>query len=41
MAARPFTHYREKNISSGASDHVTKPVDADDLLRCIHRWLTS
>ncbi|MEV4702976.1 hypothetical protein [Actinoplanes sp. NPDC049316] len=31
---------REKSIDSGAGDYVTKPVDAEDLLTCIERWLT-
>ncbi|RZU75375.1 signal transduction histidine kinase [Micromonospora kangleipakensis] len=41
VTAKAMHGDREKSISSGASDYVTKPVDADDLLHCIHRWLTS
>ena len=31
---------REKSIAAGASDYVTKPVDTDDLLACMERWLS-
>ncbi|MEH0829314.1 MULTISPECIES: response regulator [unclassified Micromonospora] len=41
VTAKAMHGDREKSISSGASDYVTKPVDADDLLHCIHRWLNS
>nr|WP_244167772.1 HAMP domain-containing protein [Micromonospora chaiyaphumensis] len=41
VTAKAMRGDREKSISSGASDYVTKPVDAEDLLTCIHRWLTS
>ncbi|GAB3182479.1 HAMP domain-containing protein [Micromonospora palomenae] len=41
VTAKAMHGDREKSISSGASDYVTKPVDADDLLHCIHRWLSS
>ena len=27
-------------LTSGASDYVTKPVDAEDLLACMEHWLT-
>jgi DNA-binding response OmpR family regulator len=30
---------REKSIASGASDYVTKPVDAEHLLERIRHWL--
>jgi CheY-like chemotaxis protein len=30
---------RDKSIAAGANDHVTKPVDPDELLSCIERWL--
>jgi HAMP domain-containing protein/signal transduction histidine kinase/CheY-like chemotaxis protein len=39
VTAKAMHGDREKSISSGASDYVTKPVDAADLLQCIHRWL--
>ncbi|MEV4490261.1 HAMP domain-containing protein [Micromonospora coxensis] len=41
VTAKAMHGDREKSISSGASDYVTKPVDADDLLHCIHRWLNA
>ncbi|SBT41864.1 ATP-binding protein [Micromonospora auratinigra] len=41
VTAKAMRGDREKSISSGASDYVTKPVDAEDLLTCIHRWLSS
>jgi CheY-like chemotaxis protein len=30
---------REKSLASGANDYVTKPVDADELLDTMQRWL--
>jgi DNA-binding response OmpR family regulator len=32
---------REKSLDSGATDYVTKPVDADELLSCMRRWLAN
>ncbi|MEV6601484.1 HAMP domain-containing protein [Actinoplanes sp. NPDC051346] len=39
VTAKAMQGDREKSLSSGASDYVTKPVDAEDLLACIDRWL--
>ncbi|TDC81358.1 response regulator [Micromonospora sp. KC606] len=39
VTAKAMHGDRDKSISFGASDDVTKPIDADDLLHCIHRWL--
>ncbi|MEH0843483.1 HAMP domain-containing protein [Micromonospora sp. CPCC 205711] len=41
VTAKAMYGDREKSLSSGASDYVTKPVDAEDLLHCIRRWLDS
>ncbi|WP_425551448.1 HAMP domain-containing protein [Actinoplanes utahensis] len=41
VTAKAMHGDREKSIASGASDYVTKPVDAEDLLHCIERWLES
>ena len=41
VTARAMPGDREKSIAAGASDHVTKPVDTDDLLACMERWLTA
>lgn len=30
---------REKSLSAGATDHVAKPVDTEELLSCMKRWL--
>ena len=38
--ARAMPGDREKSIAAGASDYVTKPVDTDELLACMERWLT-
>jgi signal transduction histidine kinase/HAMP domain-containing protein/ActR/RegA family two-component response regulator len=39
VTAKAMPGDREKSIDSGATDYVTKPVDANDLIRCIKRWL--
>ncbi len=40
VTARAMPGDREKSIAAGASDYVTKPVDTDDLLACMERWLS-
>jgi len=39
VTAKAMAGDRDKSLSSGASDYITKPVDAEDLLACIGRWL--
>ncbi|MEW2162803.1 HAMP domain-containing protein [Streptomyces sp. NPDC007084] len=39
VTAKAMPGDREKSLSSGASDHVTKPVDTNDLIACVRRWL--
>jgi signal transduction histidine kinase/CheY-like chemotaxis protein/HAMP domain-containing protein len=41
VTARAMPGDRDKSLSAGASDYVTKPVDTDELLSCIERWLSS
>jgi signal transduction histidine kinase/HAMP domain-containing protein/DNA-binding response OmpR family regulator len=41
VTAKAMAGDREKSLASGASDYVTKPVDPDELLNCIGRWLPS
>jgi DNA-binding response OmpR family regulator len=31
---------RQKSLGAGASDYITKPVDTDELLDSIERWLS-
>ncbi|HTX27989.1 MAG TPA: HAMP domain-containing protein [Streptosporangiaceae bacterium] len=40
VTARAMPGDREKSIAAGASDYVTKPVDTNELLNCMERWLT-
>jgi len=40
VTARAMPGDKEKSISAGASDYITKPVDTDELLACMERWLT-
>ncbi|HEY9293495.1 MAG TPA: HAMP domain-containing protein [Microlunatus sp.] len=39
VTAKAMAGDRERSLASGASDYVTKPVDPDELLACIGRWL--
>ncbi|WP_239088924.1 HAMP domain-containing protein [Sphaerimonospora thailandensis] len=39
VTAKAMRGDREKTLSAGASDYVTKPVDAGELVECIQRWL--
>jgi signal transduction histidine kinase/HAMP domain-containing protein/ActR/RegA family two-component response regulator len=40
VTARAMQGDRGKSIAAGASDYVTKPVDTEELLTCMERWLT-
>jgi CheY-like chemotaxis protein len=39
VTARAMPSDRQKSLAAGASDYVTKPVDTDELLNCMERWL--
>ena len=39
VTARAMPGDREKSLAAGANDYVTKPVDTDELLSCMERWL--
>jgi signal transduction histidine kinase/CheY-like chemotaxis protein/HAMP domain-containing protein len=40
VTARAMPGDREKSIAAGANDYVTKPVDTEELLACMERWLS-
>jgi signal transduction histidine kinase/CheY-like chemotaxis protein/HAMP domain-containing protein len=40
VTARAMPGDREKSLAAGANDYVTKPVDTDELLSCMERWLS-
>ncbi|MFI9012314.1 HAMP domain-containing protein, partial [Actinosynnema sp. NPDC053489] len=39
VTAKAMPGDRDKSLASGSNDYVVKPVDADDLVACIGRWL--
>ncbi len=39
VTARAMQGDRDKSLTAGATDYVTKPVDTEELLGCIKRWL--
>ena len=39
VTAKAMTGDREKCISAGASDYITKPVDIDQLVSLLRVWL--
>jgi signal transduction histidine kinase/HAMP domain-containing protein/ActR/RegA family two-component response regulator len=41
VTARAMHGDRDKSIASGASDYVTKPVDTEELLDCMERWIAA
>jgi CheY-like chemotaxis protein len=40
VTARAMPGDREKSLAAGANDYVTKPVDTDELLSRMERWLS-
>ena len=40
VTARAMQGDREKSIDAGASDYITKPIDIEELLNCMERWLS-
>ena len=41
VTARAMPGDKEKSIAAGASDYVTKPVDTEELLSRIERWISA
>jgi signal transduction histidine kinase/ActR/RegA family two-component response regulator len=39
VTARAMRGDRDKSLTAGASDYVTKPVDTEELLTCMERWV--
>ncbi|MEU6224438.1 HAMP domain-containing protein [Streptomyces sp. NPDC047042] len=40
VTAKAMPGDQEKSLASGANDYVTKPVDTDDLIGRVRRWLS-
>ena len=40
VTAKAMQGDREKSIDAGASDYITKPIDIEELLNCMERWLS-
>ncbi len=40
LTAKAMPGNRESSLSAGASDYITKPVDLDDLLAVMARWVS-
>ncbi len=40
LTARAMQGDREKSTDAGASDYITKPIDTEELLDCMERWLS-
>jgi len=40
VTARAMQGDRDKAIDAGATDYITKPIDVEELLSCMERWLT-
>jgi signal transduction histidine kinase/HAMP domain-containing protein/response regulator RpfG family c-di-GMP phosphodiesterase len=40
VTAKAMEGDRDKSLSAGATDYITKPVDIDALVACMRRWLT-
>ncbi len=39
VTARAMQKDQDKAIAAGASDYITKPVDTEELLSCMEKWL--
>jgi CheY-like chemotaxis protein len=40
VTARAMQGDRDKSIDAGATDYITKPIDVEELLDCMERWLS-
>jgi signal transduction histidine kinase/HAMP domain-containing protein/ActR/RegA family two-component response regulator len=39
VTARAMHGDRDKSLAAGATDYITKPVDTEELLSCMERWM--
>jgi len=39
LTAHARTEDRKESFSAGMNDHLTKPLDVNDLFRCLDKWI--
>lgn len=39
MTAHAMASDREKSLEAGMNDHIVKPLDLNELFRCLAKWI--